>query len=413
MKRSKGCWLGGCLWVIVTAASAQECALPTAASPDHDCNWIPSGTLFQDPAHPFLQSLTIFARFHYQYAWIDGEAAGRDFWYASRGEIRRFWPGLRATLADGALTLHHEMMLEDDQRPRGGDRDLSYLANWACYAEWQLDKTFPGIGGGSWWVGYGKRCLPLAEEVLDSSKFLPVVERSAVSNRALITTSQGSAPLGVWLRHQTGRWESFAGLYSTDTAAYWGNWDDGTAWILQIQRDISALTGSDSALAALAFYSNHTDARDDALSGNLNWMASAWTIIEEGPWTFRGNVLFGEADAANPRRDGRVWGAVGTVERWLIEDRLEIVGRYHYQGSRQPQAITPYSRYIPVAVSQEVTPTPAIRGDEQHGLYLGLNWLPCGHQLKFMGGVEWDLIRSDSKRVYDGVTYWLGTRCYF
>ncbi|GAA5484684.1 hypothetical protein Hsar01_03930 [Haloferula sargassicola] len=389
---------------------ARECAAPAETSA---CPWLPPGTLYDNPDNPFIQKLSVFARVHYQYAWIDGESGGHDFWYSNHGEIRRVWPGLHASLANGVLAAHYEAMLEDDRHPSHGDRDLSYLANWALYLEWDLTKTF-SLAGGNWWLGYGKRCLPLAEEVLDSSKFLPVVERTAISNRALITTTGGSAPLGAWIRHQAGPWETFAGLYTTDSAAYWGNWDDGTAVVVETQRDISDLTGTDAAVAALAFYHTDTEGRDERLSGDLNWLASAWAIVTEGPWTLRGNLLFGEADSSNPLRDGRVWGVVGTLERWLIQDRLELVGRYHYQGSRSPQGIAPYARYIGWAVAQEnAPPAPSVRGDEQHGLYLGLNWLLCGHNLKLLTGAEWDHVSSDSTEVYDGLTYWMSMRMFF
>ncbi|MBB5352204.1 hypothetical protein HNR46_002447 [Haloferula luteola] len=408
MTRRLSRWMGGSLAACLSTTIAF--GAPNASSPD----WIPSGTLYHSDTPAFLQDLTVFARFHYQQAWVDGDARGREFWYDTQGEIRRFWPGFKARFAEGALTLHHEMMLEDDAHPRGGDRDLSYKANWMSFAEWQLDQTFPQIPGGSWWMGYGKRYLPLDEEVLDSSKFMPVVERSALSNRALITTDGGSAPLGAWVRHQSGPWESFLGVYSTDSAAYWGNWDDGIAWIAQTQRDLAEWTGTDSALAALAFYYQDTQDREETLSGQWNWVASAWATLQEGPWTLRGNLLFGEADSTSSLQDGHVWGAVTTVQRWLIPGKLEAVGRLHYQSSSASQGITPYSRYIPIAVSRELSaPTPSVRGDEQQSLYLGLNAFIHGQNLKLMGAVEWDRISSQSTAVFHGHTYWLALRSYF
>lgn len=374
------------------------------------------GKVYSNPDNEWLQELKFFGRFHWNQAWVDGEAGGKDFWYGNGGEIRRFWLGTQATLFD-AFTVHYSMQLQNDRTPAGGPRKVGYQNAFAAYVEWDLNKSFETLGGGNWKVGYGKRCLPLAEEVLDSSKFMPTVERSALSNRLFILSPGGVAPLGTWVRHKAGPWSSFFGMYSTDTAPDWGNWDDGLAWIAQTERDMKAEFGTDSAKLAVAAYYEDTKRGDDRYIGaSMNWAVSAWTIIQQGPWTYRANLVFAEADSSNPMRDGAFWGFVGTVQRELIEDKLEAVGRYHYQGSQNPQGIQMYSRYARLAggARNEGIPTLAAgRGDQQHSVYLGLNWKLCSHNIKLMSGVEWERLTSGSTEVYEGITYWLGLRSYF
>jgi len=418
---------GRCAWLafgvlagLNVSGLAQKEVLPAAAPQQNTgdfCTWLRGspGKVHSDPDHPWLQELKFFGRFHWNQAWINGEAGGKDFWYHNRGEIRRFWMGTQMSIFD-AFRVHYLMQLQNDRTPASGPRKVGYQSAFAAYLEWDLHKSFANLGGGNWTVGYGKRCLPLAEEDCDSSKFMPTVERSAISNRLFILTSGGSSPLGAWVKHSAGPWRSFFGMYSTDTAADWGNWDDGLAWVAQVERNMTAEFGTDSAMISAAVYYNDTTRGDDMLSGGVNWAASAWTVIEEGPWTFRANLIFAEADSTNALQDGAIWGFVGTVQRELIADKLEAVARYHYQGAQNPQGIQMYSRYARIAGSarNEAIPTLATgRGDEQHALYLGLNWKICSHNIKLMSGVEWERLSSGSTEVYEGITYWLGARTYF
>lgn len=421
MKRCNA-WLvaAGSAALILTAAGKEGAAAPAAADRAGDwCQWLAGspGTVYHNPANPWLQELKFFNTFQVNWAWVDGASDGDDFWYSNRGEIRRFWPGVSAKLAGGALTAHYEMMLEDDEHPSGGKRHLSHDSNWAAYLEWELTKTFPNLdGAGSWSIGYGKRYLPLVEEVVDPARLMPVVERSALSNRLFILTTNGSAPLGAWVRHKAGRWSSFAGVYSTDTAPHWGNWDAGLDFIVQTERDIADWTGTDSALMAFALYYDDTERGEDRMLTDVNWAASAWTVIAEGPWTWRANVIYGEADSPLAARDGRFWGFVGTAQYWLLEDRLEAVARYHYQGAGNREGIRLYSRYARIAGidrNEDIDLLEGGYGDQQHALYLGLNWLLCGHQLKLMAGVELEQLKSGSTEVYEGLTYWLGLRHFF
>jgi hypothetical protein len=401
-------------------SAAQECVVkpPTGSRNGDWCEFLKSGPgiLFKDPENHVLEELRLYGMLNVNYAAIDGESAGRDFWYENRGEIRRLWVGLEAKMFDNALTIHYEDRFEDDRKPRDGPREIEYVDSWATWAEWEITRTFPQFGDfGAWSIGYGKICLPLAEEVLNSSKFLAVPERSAISNR-LFVLSDAVTPTGAWLRWKNGPWKAMAGVYSTDTAPEMGNWADGTAYIAQLERDAKDWFCTDAATLAAAFYYDDTTRGDDRLSGDMNWVASVWGIVQEGPWTFRANAVYGEGDDANPLRDGRFWGFVFTPSYILIPDKLEAVMRYQYQGSDNPEGVRLYSRYSRTAGLPDNENIPLLaggRGDEHHSIYAGLNWLVCSHNLKLMAGLEWESMDSRSARVYDGLTFWLGLRSFF
>jgi hypothetical protein len=419
IRRGRGLLLAAACWAGVAGTGWGAAPQAGGGRPGSWCERLKSapGTLYQNPVNPWVGEVKLFARVHANCAWVDGESNGDEFWYSNGGEIRRLWPGISAKFAEGALTAHYEMMLEDDEAPRGGDHHLGYDSNWAAYLEWELTRTFPHLdGAGSWTFGYGKRFMPLSEEGANSSKFLPVVERSALSNRLFVLTTNGSGPFGAWLRHKLGRWSTFAAVYSTDTAPYWGNWDAGLDFIVQTERNIADWTGTDAALLSFAAYYSDTAQDEDVLSGAMNWAVSTWSVITEGPWTWRANLAYGEADSTNARRDGRFWGFVGTAEYWIVQDKLEAVARYYYQGAENREGVRLYSRYAQTAgleANEDIALLRGGYGDDHHALYLGLNWLACGHQLKLLGGIEIEQMKSGATDVYQGVTYWLGLRHFF
>lgn len=406
------------LWV--GRSAAQECAVKPPSGPGNGdwCGFLKSGPgiLHQGGEDEILQELRWFGLLHVNYAWIDGASDGRDFWYDNRGEIRRLWSGLEAKMFRSALTIHYEDRFENDRKPKGGPREIEYVDSWATWIEWEISRTFPELGDrGAWSIGYGKSCLPLAEEVLNSSKFLAVPERSAISNR-LFVLSDAVTPTGAWLRWKSGPWKAMAGVYSTDTAPEMGNWDDGVACLAQVERDAKDWLRTDAATLAAAVYHNDTERGDDRLSGDMNWVASVWSVVRQGPWTLRANAVYGEGDDPDPARDGRFWGLVLTPSYMIVKDRLEAVVRYQYQGSDNPRGVCLYSRYSRAAglpANENIPLLAAGRGDEHHSLYGGLSWLLCSHNLKLLAGLEWETMESRSARVYDGLTCWLGLRSFF
>jgi len=382
------------------------------------CEWLETnpGTLYKGGNNDWLQELRFFGLLHVNYAWVNGKSANRSFSYDNDGEIRRLWAGLEAKMFGNALTLHEEIRLADDKTPSGGQRRIDYIDTWASWAEWEVSRTFPVLDGcGSWTIGYGKNVVPLAEEVVNSSKFLSVPERSAISNR-LYLLSDAVTPTGAWLRWKNGLWTATVGVYSTDTAPEMGNWSDGTDYVVEVERDSKDWFRTDAATLAMAFYYDDTVRGDDRLTGAMNWVASAWMIVKEGPWTFRANAIYGEADDRNPLRDGPFWGLVLTPSYMIVPDKLEAVLRYQYQGSENPQGVFLYSRYAKTAglpANENIPLLASGRGDEHHSVYAGLNWLICKQNLKLMAGVEWESLQSKSKDVYQGFTFWTGLRTYF
>lgn len=402
-------------------ATAQECVVkpPTGTRGTGDwCEWLKSGPgiLYKGGPEEILQELRWFGLLNVNYAWVDGESGGRDFWYDNRGEIRRLWAGLEAKMFGNALTVHYEDRFENDLKPRNGPREIEYVDSWATWAEWEITRTFPELGDhGAWSVGYGKICLPLAEEVLNPSKLLSIPERSAISNR-LFVLSDCVTPTGAWIRWKNGPWKAMTGVFSTDTAPEMGNWDDGTCYIAQVERDVKDWFGTDAATLAAAFLYDDTERGDDRLTGDINWVASTWAIVQDGRWTLRANLVYGEGDDPNPLRDGRFWGLVFTPSYMLVPAKLEAVARYQYQASDSPEGVRMYSRYARTAglpANENIPVLAGGRGDEHHSIYGGLNWLICSHNLKLMAGLEWESMESRSAQVYEGLTFWLGLRTFF
>jgi len=101
---------------------------------------------------------------------------------------------------------------------------------------------------------------------------------------------------------------------------------------------------------------------------------------------------------------------------WIQRNRLEAVLRYQYAQASEAEGVRLNSRYARNAgdIRQEnIASLRNGRGDQHHSIYVGLNYYFCGDNSKIMAGVEWDDLRSEGTKVYEGITYGLAYRMYF
>ena len=99
---------------------------------------------------------------------------------------------------------------------------------------------------------------------------------------------------------------------------------------------------------------------------------------------------------------------------WLVENKLEAVVKFQYQGSDGSEGIRLNSRYIRRAGAREDFPELANgRGDEHYSLYAGINRLYCEHQQKVMFGIEYDSLQQNDTNLYDGWSLYAAYRTYW
>lgn len=376
------------------------------------CHWLSNkpGTFYKNKENAFIQELGVFGRFHYQHAFIDGKSDGQDFWYDNEGDFRRARLGARAKFLN-YFHLWANADLVRDTRPAGGTADWDYHNLYEAQLLFNAQKAFNLDSHSKLNLGYGKSEIKVASESGTSSKKIKTVERSAISNKIF------SAPLtGAWLDAQTGKFGYYAGVFSTSWDEELANWDTGELYHARAHYDITDYTGFDQTkLHAGISYIDHDDGTGVTL--NYKWASSLALTAQQGRANYLVNLIYGDnRDDAADDRGGDFWGFVFLPSYWLVEDKLDAVFRYQYQGASEDKGIRLNSRYARTAGTPKQEDLPSAlagRGDQHHSAYLGLNYYFCGDHSKIMAGVEYDDLNSDGDDVYQGFTYFLAYRMYF
>lgn len=374
------------------------------------------GKLYKNSDNPWIQEFTVFGRMHYQLGYVDGTSGGvRDFSYKT-DEFRRFRLGAKAKLFNH-FTVKGAANIYDDQGPRGGDEGFEFTNMWDLYATYDLKGAWGVDGFDALKFGYGARELHMGYEWLTSSKKIKTVERSAISNKIWPSDTEFSNPTGAWLEGANGKVGWTFGAFSTTQEDFIAGWDDGQLYYSKLSYDLKDVTGADkSTLYLTSFYQDADLGTDERLAGGVEWASALSFAYERGPWNLSIEGIYGDnGDQSNPAREGSFWGFVFTPSYWLVDDKLEAVFRYQYQGSENDQGIRLNSRYVRRAGAKQGDGVLSNgRGDEHHSAYLGLNYIICpDHHAKLMLGTEYDTISSGGNDVYDGWTTFLAFRTYF
>ena len=396
-------------------------SVPEAAAPGgfNSGDWCKTykgiGKLYSNPDNPYIQSFSINGRAQYQYGWVDGNAGGTDFSYGS-GEWRRTRLGFKADTFN-FLQIYGEAEIYSDGQPRGRDRSWGFEHFWQLYGLADLDHF--GLDG--YKFGYGNREVNMASEWQTSSKRIKTVERSAIANKIWGYNRSFHNPTGAWLEWKGDEVEWRAGVFSTTQDDVLAPWNDGQLYYGRISHDARQWFGGDKSKLTLTAFTQNVDPGDETLAGGLDWASSLSLYWSQGPWELTVEGIAGDngdltstgaAKAAN--RQGGFYGFVIMPSYWMIEDKMELVARYQYQGSEEDQGIRLNSRYVRRADDRDgLGLANGGRGDKHHSLYLGVNYLLCGHNAKVMAGIEYDDISSAGTDVYDGWSYFLGFRTYF
>lgn len=371
------------------------------------------GKLYSDDSNPVIQSFSLMGRIHAQYGYVDGEdRSGQDFNYDTN-EVRRMRIGAKAGLFQ-YLEVKGQAEIFNDQEPAGGDRGFEFKHMWDLYGKLDLGEAFSVQGLDSFKVGYGKRETHTSAEWDISSNKLKTVERSAISNKVWPSDIEFSNPTGAWVELAQGNWKTEFGLFSTTQEDFIAGWDDGQMYWANFWYDFSEAAGSDLATIYLTGMYQDIDAEDVALASGIEWTTSAALLYGRDNWQFILEGIYGDNGDQSANRDGQFWGVVFIPSMWLIEDRLEAVARYQYQGSEESEGIRLNSRYVRRSGAAEgYSGLSNGRGDEHHSVYGGLKYHLCKDNAHLLAGLEYDNIKSNGDQVYEGWTTFLGFRTFF
>lgn len=380
------------------------------------CLTIPAdvGVLVDEPDATFVQYLQLGGYAHFHSAFVDGEAAGNDFWYGRGADWRRARLTAKARVFDVLSFLTHVNIVSDEGRD-GGGVEWDYHGLFLAWADLDMKKVSGVDWLDSWTVSYGKRKLKELNEEMDTSiNTILTVERSSFAAQ-LVPFRAGTGTTGAWMEASRGVDSFSIGLYTTDASPELGNWSDGTLLVGAWKHDFSETWGCGEAMFSLGGGIQDVDPGEEVYS-TWEWVITPWLKVQKDRWMLRVSGAVGENEGPQTTTGGAFYGASVTAEYDLIPLRFQAVARYAVMGSEAPFGVQLASRYAREAGRPSNENIPVLnrgRGDFHHSIYGGLVWWVCPKRFSLLGGLEWERLESRDVEVYSGVTGWFSTRLMF
>jgi len=356
----------------------------------HTCDALKSiGKLYKNKSNPFIQEVKFFGRAHYQYGYVDGSEApseGYSEWRRVRmgSQIKfgqYFSVMVRANLENGGANNHSFEFGGYDETKIGFDIAKAFDNSYFDEASFT----------------FGRHKINMGEDVHVSSKKIKTVERTALTGKIRPDNSTGGA-----FNLKKGDWEGSFGVFTAaegDTEALFD--DFGSEKYIYV----SSTFGLESGDLIFDFILN-PDADEADSDYTNNWAASVAYRTEIKDWDFAANVVLGDTESSNTDREGLFYGLVLQPSKFIIEDKLEFVGRYYFQASDGSEGIRANSRYSRDGLGNSG------RGDFHQSVYAGLNYYLCGHNAKLMVGVEYETLDTPADDA-NATTLWSAFRFYF
>jgi hypothetical protein len=359
------------------------------------------GKLYKNDDAPYIQSLKFFGRLQWQAARISGDDVNNDSFSDTLDEYRRVRFGAEVVFLNNFKLKGNINLIEDGVRS-GMGRNWGYK-NWDVLT---LSYKLTDIAGfDTLGFSYGRHKIAMGHESHMSSKEIKTVERSAISNKIY-----DNRYTGIKILAERGNWAGILGFLSLDSNEALGGWSEhGDALYLSNRYKIC----DDKNLLVDFFYNLDADSSDDEVGVGYEWVASIAYETSISNWNLMVNLIYGDngdEDYAGPNRDGNFYGLVIMPSTFLVEDKLEFVARYLYQGSDEEEGIRSNSRYFRAGVLDHDVNSG--RGDSHHSIYTGLNWYLCGQNSKIMIGAEYETLDTP-KGDADATTLWTAYRMYF
>jgi len=375
--------------------------------------WRNLGVFYPTAEDPLFQDLKFIGRFHYQYGLVDGSVGEDDVNYET-DEMRRFRAGISTKMLN-YWDLYAEAEISDDQRPKGGDLDIRFKHMWQLKMHLDVKKAFDLDNMDALQIGIGSREINMSYEWVTSSKRIKTVERSAIANKIWAYGSEFDNPTGIWFTTELKPVTWTLGVFSTTQDDWIAPFRDGELYYSNVHWDLENDPDNEETDLRWTMFYQDVSSGDEVLAGGLDWATAVSIQRKRGPWEFHlEGILGNNGDQVNANREGDFWAIVVMPSFWIVEDSLEAVFRYQYQGSTESEGIRLNSRYIRRAGARDGFPSLANgRGDEHHSFYLGLNKLISSHQRKIMAGVEYDSLLQNGTELFGSWSAFAAYRMYW
>jgi phosphate-selective porin OprO/OprP len=332
-------------------------------------------TLYKNDKADVLNELRIVGRLHLDNYVIDAKQ-GDD----SDLVVRRARLGLRAKL-------FHKLdaQVQGDFNLEGGGPFYTRITD--AYLAWKFsDAAVLTVGKQS------------AEFTLDG----------AISSTRLITIDRGNinqnfgVPAeyipGIGLSGKAHGWTYRATVFSggRDNGEF-GQFDGGTVYVGSVGHDVAGPLGVKSAAIRLDYLHNKPKATNTFFRPFKDVAAMNLTV-DDTRWGVSAELI--KAQGAPGQRDG--YGAM--IMPWtMLAKKVQLVGRATHMQSDGVNGLR-FSRYENVITAR--------RGDRYQELYLGLNYLIFGQNLKLQSGLTYAHMRDKANDggAYDGIAWTTGFR---
>lgn len=227
----------------------------------------------------------------------------------------------------------------------------------------------------------GKMKPKFTHEYTTDSGELPVLERSLLVEQLMPAKSTG-----VSIHGESGNWGYEFGVYSGERTDGFSGFNDGLFYHARATYNFSDPDLEDVLDREFWHFDYIHNADSDintSVAGYRDAVATG-VYLENGPFSLAADVMYatGEVD---------VWGASIMPAIFLVEDKLQLVGRYHFADTDDNDGLLLRPRYEQLAPN-----LPSVRGDEYHSFYVGLNYLLYGNRVKLMTGLEFAAMKDHS-----------------
>jgi phosphate-selective porin OprO/OprP len=331
----------------------------------YDRIWASFSQLYKDEGNPVVQQVLFSGRYQYEFAAIDADQGDVDEW-----NVRRMRLGPRITLFR-TFTLH----VEAEVNPQ--ERDPFYVRLTDAYLQWNKSSRLV--------MTVGKQGVPFTMDGATSSKELLTIDRSNLANN--IWFPQEYVP-GLSVAGRIAPWVYRGGVYSSGAMnPEFGDFTGDYFTLALVGYDFAKRLGAKEAVLTGNYLYQHPDP-DNTFTRSLEHTLSVHFRFEANGWGLRTDL----SGATGYLGQSDLW-ALMAMPFFNLTGKLQVVGRYTYIGSADPNGIrfgTYENRLVPG------------QGDEYNELYLGSNYYFYGHKLKLQTGFQW---ADMNDRVHDGGEY--------
>ena len=393
-------------------AGTEKGGAKVPVAPEEPRDWCDAFKIMGGPVFPnqindknwLIQEFEFMGRVQWQWANVDGDDVNGDDFDRSITDWRRVRIGAQGRVLD-YLSFKANINLVRDGRQVGGNSNLGFqsfdeLKITADIGRMMNIQYFDALK-----LTWGRHKFNVSEEVWESSKKIKTIERSAIANKAY-----GPQRLsGFTLDAEKDEWSYTLGLFGEFDLETVGWFDNGFSYYLSLGYEPTE-RAEYIFDAAWADYDE-----ENILSENFgyDWIFSLSGRYDFGKWEFMWNAIYGD-NGGGGDRGGDFYGLVLMPSYWILDDTLEAVFRYQFQGAEEDEGIRLNGRYVRRTEALGSSDVNSGRGDEHHSFYLGLNWYICDHNLKLMTGIEYDDLEVPSRDSdVEAWTYFFGARTYF